>query len=278
MSPSVTTVRSTARVALLLAVVVALGVSASTAGAAAAGARPHSKIVTYARGDVRVQRLQLALTRSDHRLHGRLHLTVRNELPRAVRRELRIGRCTGGAPYAPTCPTTSIVHVRLAAGEQHSYTASVTLRQPPTHPDSVQAALVSAGAPTPYAFHSNGVLLLAGRAWRGASAGRTYGVRFASGDAARRLNFDIPVTAPNRAYIDVKWQGTAAPTQAATIITRCAGATCTDTRLRAQSTRSGAGLYGDRFDFTRAGADRLGLRAVSPDGTTLFDAALPWPA
>ena len=247
MSPSVTTVRFAARVALLLAVVVALGVCASTAGAAAAGARPHSKIVTYARGDVRVQRLQLALTRSDHRLHGRLHLTVRNELPRAVRRELRIGRCTGGAPYAPTCPTTSIVHVRLAAGEQRSYTASVTLRQPPANPGSVEAALVPEGASQPYTYRSNAVLLLTGRAWQGASAGRNYGVKFASGDAARRLNFDIPLTAPDRAYIDVKWQGSAAHTQATTIIAHCAGATCTDTKLRGQSSRSGVGLPGVRF-------------------------------
>jgi hypothetical protein len=270
------------RIAALLAVAgTTLGAQAATAAAQtsiAPAARPHSRVVTYDRSDVRIRRLQMAITRSGGRLHATVHLTIRNESDRALRRELRIGRCTGGAPATPICPASATIEVRLGAGRLQSYSTRVTLRQPPARPDAVQAALVRAGTRQPYGFRSDGLLLLKGNAWRGAGAGRTYGVAFGPGDGARRLNFDVPLVARDRAYIDVKWQGTAAPTGATTTISRCAGAACTSAPLGADRSRSGAQLFGNRFVFSRGTADALGLGAVAPDGAALFDAALPWPA
>jgi hypothetical protein len=253
-------------------------VASAAAQAIPPTARPHSRVVTYDRGDVRIGRLQMAVTRSGGRLHARVALSVRNVSRGPLRRELRVGRCIGGLAAAPVCPASATIHVRLAAGEQRDYDARVTLRQPPARPDAVQAALVRAGARQPYGFRSDGLLLLKGGAWRATGAGRTYGVQFASGDGARRLSFDIPLIARDRAYIDVKWQGTAAPDGAATTISRCTGATCTSRPLPAARSRSGSQLFGNRFDFTRGTADALGLSAVAPGGAPLFDAALPWPA
>jgi hypothetical protein len=240
--------------------------------------RPHSHVVTYDGGDLHVQRLQMAVMSSRGRLRARVALTVRNETRRPIARELRIGRCVGGAPAAPVCAPTRSVRVRLGAGEQRSFTARVTLARPPARTDAVQAALVRRTARQSYAFRSDGLLLLSGSAWRGAGAGRTYGVALAPGDGARRLSFDIPLTAPGRAFIDVKWQGTAAPAGAATTISRCTRGTCTPQPLPPARAHSGPRTFGNRLDFQAQAADSIGLRAVSATGgPPLFDATLPWP-
>ena len=203
---------SSTRVAAFITAVAAVAAGAHTATAAAQdpGARPHSKVVTYDRGDLHVQRLQMTVTRSGGRLHAHVDLTVQNETQRTLIRELRIGRCTGGSLGAPTCPATRTIRVRLAPGEVGRFSPNVTLRQPPPRPDAVQAALVRPGARQPYAIGSDGLLLLKGTAWRGPGAGRTYGVVFGPGDGARRLSFDIPRTGGDQAYIDVKWEGSVA--------------------------------------------------------------------
>jgi hypothetical protein len=158
-----------------------------------------------------------------------------------------------------------------------SVTAAVTLRQPPARQDTIEAALVTPGAHSPYGSRSDAELLLKGGAWRGAGAGRTYGVSFGPGDGARRLLFDIPETGRDHAYIYVSWQGTAAPEQSATTISRDGGAGPEDQPLHAVSSRSGPMQFGDRFDFDRLGASALSLRATGPDGAELFGALLPWP-
>jgi hypothetical protein len=273
---------SVTRTAVLIAVTAtAVGAQAPAAAAQSSitpAARPHSRVVTYDRGDVHVQRLQVAVTRSAGRLHATVHLTLRNESSRTLRRDLQIGRCTGGAPATPVCPASATIRVRLAAGRLQSYSRQVTLRQPPPRPDAVQAALVKPGTRQPYGLRSDGLLLLKGNAWRGPGAGRTYGVAFGPGDGTRRLNFDIPLIAPERAYIDVKWEGTAAPTGAATTISRCAGAACTPQPLPPARARSEAQTFGNRFVFSRGTAASLGLSAAVPGGAALFDAELPWPA
>jgi hypothetical protein len=262
--------------AVLGALAMVAGTQPGAAGAQLPTARPHSKVVTYDRGDVHVQRLQMSVARSSGMLHARARLTVRNETRRPLTRELRVGRCTGGEPAAPVCPPSRTVRVRLGAGEQRSYATRVTMRQPSARIDAVQAALVRPSARQPYGFRSDGLLLLKGTAWRGGGAGRVYGVAFAPGDGARRLNFDIPRTGPGQAYIDVKWEGAAAPTGAATTISRCAAGTCTPTTLTPARGRSGPGTFGDRFDFDARGADSLALAAAA-GGAPLFEAALPWP-
>jgi hypothetical protein len=264
-----------------------LGALAAIAGPQAATAaaqsippaqRPHSRVVTYDRGDAHIQKLTMAVTRSAGRLHASVALTVRNDSARPLVRDLQIGRCTGGAPATPVCPPTATIHVRLSPGQTRAYTRRVTLRQPPARPDAIQAALVRPGTPQPYGFRSDGLLLLKGDAWRGTGAGRTYGVTIAPGTAARRLNFDIPLIARDLAEIDVKWTGTAAPAGVPTAMSRCAGATCTATALAPARARTGPQEFGDRFSFTRRGADALGLTVGVPGQAPLVQAALPWPS
>jgi hypothetical protein len=103
-------------------------------------------------------------------------------------------------------------------------------------------------------------------------------VRLAAGTAARRLNFDVPLIARDRAYIDVKWTGTAAPAGVPTAMSRCVGTACTPTALLPALRRSGPGEFGDRFGFTRRGADALGLTVGAPGLAPLVQAALPWPS
>jgi hypothetical protein len=239
--------------------------------------RPHSRIVTYDRGDVLVRRLQLRLTRSDHRLHGEIRLAARNETSHTITRELRVGPCVGGFTGYPTCRSEATFRVRIPAHTDVSQHHALTLHQPPAGVDTVQAALTVRGARQPYAIarHSDGSLLLRGNAWRGAGAGRVYGVDF-HGDAARRLSFDVPATSPGRAYVDVKWTGSAAPSATTTTISRCSGDDCTGRTLHPTAARGGPQTFGQRFDYTIDGADAVGLSAGDP-GATLFDAMLPWP-
>jgi hypothetical protein len=270
---------SAPRTAVLLALTAVAAIApAASAAAQSPASRPHSRVVTYDRGDVMIRRLQMAVTRADHRLHATVQLTVRNDSDGTLQRELQVGRCTGGAALGLVCPATVKIPVRLPAHQQRRFQKTVTLRQPPARTDSVQAALVSPGARQPFAFRSDGMLLLRGGAWRGAGAGRTYGVVFGPLDRARRLSFDVPVTRTDHAYISVRWQGPVAPTGATTTISRCDGAECTPTTLTPARSRSGPRDFGDRFDFDRDNATSLALRAATPEGFDVFNAELPWPA
>jgi hypothetical protein len=271
---------SVSRSAILLVLTAAgAAIQAASAAAQSPASRPHSRVVTYDRGGILIRRLQMEVTRSNGRLHATVHLTVRNDSDRLLQRELQIGRCTGGAALAMVCPASTTIRVRMPAHQQRLFNRSLTLHQPPARTDSVQAALIAPGTHQSFGVHTDGSLLLRGGAWRGAGAGRTYGVVLGPLDRARRLNFDIPVIAPDRAYIDVKWQGPFAPTGATTTISRCAGqGACTPTTLHPARGRSGGQLFGDRFDFSRGGASSLELRAVTPEGFDVLDAALPWPA
>ena len=269
---------SIAALAAIAATVVGSQVATAAAQSIPPPQRPHSRVVTYDRGVVHVTRLTMSVTRSAGRLHVLVDLAATNESSRVLDRVLRIGRCTGGAPAAPVCPAAVTIRVTLAPGASREYVRRVTLRQPPARPDTIQAALVAPEASQPYGFHSDGLLLLKGGAWRGTGAGRDYGVQFAAGTAARRLNFDVPLIARDHAYIDVKWTGTAAPEGVPTAISRCIGSACTPTALAPARSRSGPQEFGNRFDFTRRGADALGLTVGAPGQAPLVQAALPWPA
>jgi hypothetical protein len=223
---------SKARTAIVLTLLAATAaVSATPAVAQSPASWPHSRIVTYDRGDVLIRRLQMAVTRTNGRLNAELSLTVRNDSNRLLHRELQVGRCTGGAALALVCPASVRIPVRLPAHQQRRVNRTFTLRQPPARTDSIQAALVRPGTRQPFGVHTDGALLLRGGAWRGVGAGRTYGVVLGPLDRARRLNFDIPNIGGDRAYIDVKWQGPMAPSGATTTIARCASAVCTPRTL-----------------------------------------------
>jgi len=88
----------------------------------------------------------------------------------------------------------------------------------------------------------------------------------------------VPLIAPDHAYIDVKWTGAAAPAAVPTAMSRCVGAACTPSALPPALRRSGPGEFGNRFGFTRRGADALGLTVGAPGRAPLVQAALPWPS
>src|SRR4051794_29908615 len=269
---------SVSRSAILLVLTAAgAAVPAASAAAQSPASRPHSRVVTYDRGGILIRRLQMEVTRSNGRLHATVHLTVRNDSDRLLQRELQVGRCTGGAALALVCPASTTIRVRLPAHQQRRINRDVTLRQPPAGTDSIQAALVRPGTRQPFGGPIDGSVLLRGGAWRGAGAGRTYGVVLGPLDRARRLNFDIPNIGGDHAYIDVKWQGPVAPAAATTTIARCAGAARTPRTLAPASRRSGPQLFGNRFDFTRGNATSLALRAATPEGFEVLAAELPWP-
>jgi hypothetical protein len=274
---------STARTAVLAATSAAMAAAGIAAAPAAAQPvplteRPHSKIVTDDRGEVHVRRLTMSVPPSADRLHANVVLDLRNESGHPVRRELRIGPCNGGAPVAPVCAIEKTIRVRLAAGQSHTYVARTTLRRPPTVPGVIQAALVRPGARQPYAYRSDGLLLLTAGAWRGTGAGRLYGVRLGADDDVRRLLFDVPLVARDRAYVDVNWHGASAPAAVPTTVSQCAGVACTWTTLAPARRRSGPGEFGNRFYVDRNQADALGLRAGAPGQPPLLEATLPWPA
>jgi hypothetical protein len=256
---------------------VAAAVPAAASAATPVAERPHSRVVTYDRGQVRVQQLEATTTRTQGRLHVRLAVTLRNRTDGALTRYVRVGRCVHDAGPAPRCPVTERFAVSLAAGQTRAVTRAVTLRQPPP---AVDAYEVTIGAPRQAPrgfFRGDAELLLRGNAWR-AGAGRAFGVRFPAGDdRATRLSFDVPVTRPGQAYVFAVWDGTQAP-GAATTIGRCTGAVCAASPLKPARARSGPQHFGARFDFDIGQAEALQLLTHAADGAELIRATLPWPA
>jgi hypothetical protein len=265
---------------------VALGAAALPAAAGATTpysaptGRPHSRVVTYDRGTVRVLALQAATTRRGGHLTVKATITLRNRTAKAVTRFVRAGRCVSGSAAAPACRADALFSVTLAGGETKTVARTITLRQPPSKVDAIELAVQSSRRQPSYFSRTDAELLLKGNAWRGPSAGATYGVAFpAADDRATRLSFDIPVVAQagGRAYLSIVWQGTAAP-GAPTALGKCTGATCASTPILAARSRSGPQRFGDRFVFDIAGNYALTLGVADVDGTPLITAALPWPA
>jgi hypothetical protein len=242
--------------------------------------RPHSRVVTYDHGTVRVLALQAATTRTAGHLNVRATITLRNRTQKTVTRYVRAGRCVRGSGAAPACKADALFAIRLGPGETKTATPAITLRQPPAKVDAIELAVQSSRRRPSYFSKTDGELLLKGNAWRGPSAGATYGVAFpAADDRATRLSFDVPVTdaGRGRAYVSVVWDGTAAP-GAPTTLGKCTGLTCATAPLTPARGRSGPQRFGDRFDVTIAGNSALTLGTADLDGTPLITAALPWPA
>jgi hypothetical protein len=275
--------RATTLISLALAAATA---TAALPAAASAGptptspptGRPHSRVVTYDRGEVRVLQLQAATTRVQGRLLVQATVTLRNLTAKPLTRYVRAGRCVGGSGSMPACRADALFAVTLGAGQTQTVQRPITLRQPPPAVDAVEV-VVQPNRTRPVAyFRSDGELLLRGNAWRGAGAGLTFGVSFpAADDRAKRLSFDVPAIDAAHAYVDVKWTGTSAPA-APTTIGRCTGTDCVTTPLAPARSRSGPELFGDRFDVDIQGRLALALAVADTDGTPLVQAALPWPA
>ena len=262
-------------VALLSAVA---AVPATTSAATPVAQRPHSRVVTYDRGQVRVQQLEAATTRAQSRLKVRLAVTLRNRTDGALTRHVRIGRCLGSYGPAPRCPVTTTFAITLGPAQTRTVTRTVTLRQPAPGVDAYEVT-IGATRPAPRGFfRGDAELLLTGNAWRAPGAGHTFGVRFPAGDdRARRLSLDVPETKPGQAYVFARWQGSAAP-DAPTTIARCTGEDCAAQPLRPARSRSGPQDFGSRFDFDAQGAPAIRLGAATADGTPLIQATLPWPS
>jgi hypothetical protein len=266
------------RLPMFLALVgAAAAVPPSASAAPAFTQRPHSRVVTYDRGEVRVLQLQATTTRSHGRLHVRVAVTLRNRTDGELTRYVRVGRCTSGVGPAPRCAPTTTFAITLHAGQTRAVTRAVALRQPPPGVDAFEVTIGKARR-APRAFHDGDAeLLLKGNAWRGAGAGRAFGVRFPAGDdRARRLSLDVPELSPGHAYVFAKWEGTAAPA-APTTFARCTGDDCAAQVLKPQRTRSRAERFASRFGFAAEQATAVRLAAASSDGAPLIEATLPWP-
>ncbi len=245
---------------------------------ASAAPRPHSRVVTYDRGALIVERLQITTRQTYGRLRTRVDLTVSNERSTPLRRELAVGRCVHGVPAYPTCPQAARVLIRLGARERRAVTLTATLAMPPARLDAIEATLARPGSGSPFAFRDDAQLLVTGNAWRGPGAGRRYGMAIAPGDAARRLSFDIPLFSADEAYVDLIWTGTAAPTGAATRIARCRGALCPPSALPPSGSRSGPQRFGRRFNLRRGTATSIAIAVAGTGGQPALTAELPWPA
>jgi hypothetical protein len=241
--------------------------------------RPHSRVVTYDRGTVRVLALQAAVRRVSGHLTVRASVSLRNLTGETVTRYVRAGRCVGGSGALPKCKADALLAMRLAPGATQAVVRTITLRQPPAKVDAIELVVQPSRTRPVQFFRSDGELLLKGNAWRGPGAGATYGVAFpAADDRARRISWDVPETRPGRAYVDLVWTGTAAPATP-TLLSKCTGPTCTTpVKVGPSRSRSGGQKYGDRFDVSVEGNFALGLAVNDLDGTPLITAALPWPA
>src|SRR4051794_26459505 len=257
----------------------ALGTAGASAARRAWSQRPHSRVATYDRGEVRVRGLQADVHRAGHRLRVHVVVELRNAGTTAITRYVHVGRCVSGTGDAPRCPHTTTFRVRAGPDTTVGMARDVTVHQPRERADAVEISLTRTRAqPSRYAGRTDGQLLLMGNAWRGRGAGRVYGVRFpAEDDRATRVSFDVPLVAPGQAYISAVWNGIAAP-GAPTTIARCTGADCAARALKPARARSGPQRFGARFDYRIQGADAVQLQAHDADGTPLLEAALPWPA
>jgi hypothetical protein len=252
---------------------------ASAATPLPVGSRPHARVVTYAHG-VRVSTLQLALHRSGHVIRGRVILAAQSTTGHAITRTLRVGRCLRGAPGAPICPASTSVTVRVPATGSVRLTRSITLRQPGASLDAVEARLVVPGARNEPAFyHADAELLVRGRAWRGATAGREYGLVLSSlADASiRRISVDGPAIYPDALYADVAYTaaGRALGKPATTFLRSPAPARNVGTVLH-NLRGSGPEAFRDRFQVTQRGASAFGIQ-VRAAGHLLARVLLPWP-
>jgi hypothetical protein len=235
--------------------------------------------VTYAHG-VRVTTLQLALHRSGHVIRGRVILAAQSTTGRATTRTLRVGRCVRGAPAAPVCPASTSLTVHVPATGSVTVTRPVTLRQPGSRLDAVEARLVVPGAATEPAFyHADAELLLRGRAWRGATAGHEYGLVLTShADAAiGRIFVDGPATKPDELYAEVAYtaSGPALGAPVTTFLRSPPPAGDLGTVLSNQR-GSGPKRFADRFFAEQRGAAVFGVH-VRGGGHLLARVLLPWP-
>jgi hypothetical protein len=252
---------------------------ASAATPSSASQRAHSRVVTYAR-DVRVTRLQLALHRSGRLIRGRVLLTAQATAGHAVTRTLRVGRCLRGATVAPVCPPSVAVAVHVPAAGSVSLTRSVTLREPATRLDAVEARLVVPGAATEPAFYrADAELLVGGRAWRGATAGHEYGLVLTSNAevAVGRMSVDGAAGAPDRLRADVvaTASGPALGDPVTTFLRSPPPGGDVGTVLSNQR-RSGPQSFRHHLAAQRRGATAFGVQ-VRGGGHLLARVLLPWP-
>lgn len=276
-----------ARILLAAAALASAGVAAvpaAHAGDFAPGNRPHSKVATYDRGDIKIQRLLTSIKREGHRLRPTVSVILRNDGDQAITTAVRVGPCTGGISGYPKCPTQTSMTVKVPAHDTVSRVRKLgQIHQPPPRLDTVQTAVVRPSSKYPYgaAKPTYGFSILKGSAWRGEGRNHPYGIDapgVATG-AFERMNFDIPATSHGRAYIDVKWTGTSAPSATKTSISRCNGrGHCRPDAqdLPADPARSGTEEFGRRFDFDNDGAKSL-IVQIAGQSTNLAYAELPWP-
>src|SRR3954469_7566172 len=115
----------------------ALAPAGASAARPASSQRPHSRVATYDRGDVRVRGLQADVHRAGHRLRVHVVVELRNAGTTGITRYVHVGRCVSGTGDAPRCPHTATFRVRAGAGTTVGMARDVTVHQPPERADAV---------------------------------------------------------------------------------------------------------------------------------------------
>jgi|tagenome__1003787_1003787.scaffolds.fasta_scaffold20983929_2 hypothetical protein len=188
----------------------ALGATLLTAAPAAAAdfpveKRPHTRVATYVRNGVTVERLQASVRRAGARLHIAVDARIHNDLKLVNSVTLRAGSEVLDMPVAPS----HTVRVKRTITVAASRTILVTIAKHGKLPRGLRGVY--------------GQLLLNTHAWRGAGAGRVFGLdlRPDHGTSVDRMIVDAAAINEDEMRGDVAW--TARSGDAVTLTTGLAG-------------------------------------------------------
>ena len=250
---------------------------AATAGAEfAPKTRPHTRVGTYVRNGVSVDRLQASVRPAGARLRVTVDARIHNDLHLVKAVTLRVGPCTHGGRAYPACADAVRLEVPVAPGRSVDVQRTVTIAAPPRAIDRVMVKIAKHGTLPRGGRGLYGQLLLNGRAWRGAGTGATYGLELTpnAGTSVQRMLVDAAATDATEMRDAVAW--TARSADAVTLSTGLAGRA-----LHPDVNLPGGGA-------TAAFLDRPSIHVTSRSrafstvvrtgaGAQLATALLPWP-
>jgi hypothetical protein len=206
----------------------ALGAALLTAAPAAAAdfpvkKRPHTRVATYVRHGVTVERLQASVRRAGARLRIAVDARVHNDLQLVKSVTLRAGRCTGTSLAFPACPDAVRLDVPVAPGRTVSVKRTITVAAPARSVDRVMITIAKHGALPRGLRGVYGQLLLDGHAWRGAGAGRVFGLDLTPDHSTSVQRMIVDAAAINNAEMRGAVAWTASSGDAVTLSTGLAG-------------------------------------------------------
>jgi hypothetical protein len=260
----------------------ALGATLLSAAPAAAAdfpikKRPHTRVATYVRNGVAVQRLQASVKPAGARLRIAVDARIHNDLKLVTSVTLRAGACAGTSLAFPTCPDAVRIEVPVAPGTTVSVKRTVTVPVPRRAIDRVMITIARHGTLPRGLRGVYGQLLLNGHAWRGAGVGRAFGLDLTPdrGTSLQRMLVDAAGINPGEMRGDVAW--TAGSSDGATLSTGLAGrALNPDTDVPA------GGMAASFFDrpYIKVTTKPSAFSALvqTSAGADLATVRLPWPS